>query len=498
MKLSKKRSRRRASLFTRYIAMFFAVEVISLAVFGTVLPFILTGIWEDEQKQKLYNYTFNMAQIYQEYIDTYNSEDASMLLYAIESTSDISKADIFITDRTGNVLFCNHMESDNDAKELICEKHDSMQVPGEITTGILASGMMATIGNMGGIYDDDCFISASVSRKSYVYDADAIVFAVQSMDDGLEQYRTAFIEIYVIVALGFLAITGLVVYGLTYTLVRIIRDMAEAAKRYSKGDFSYRIKVQDRSSVREFDELSAEINSMAENLEQLENSRAEFVANVSHELKTPMTTIGGFIDGMLDGTIDKENHRYYLQIVSEEVKRLSRLVVSMLNMSKMEAGELRVNPSKFNLTKQIVGIFIAFEQKINDKQINITGLELLPKVYIEADPDMINQVFYNLVDNAVKFTQNGGEIAVSIKIQEKDVIVKIRNTGKMIAEEDMDHIFDRFYKGDKSRGLDAKSAGLGLFIVKSLVLLHDGDISVCNVDNKYTQFTVKLNTEFAE
>ena len=195
---------------------------------------------------------------------------------------------------------------------------------------------------------------------------------------------------------------------------------------------------------------------------------------------------------------EKENQKYYLQIVSDEVKRLSRLVVSMLNMSKMEAGELRINPSRFNLTKQIVGIFIGFEQKINDKQINITGLDQLPSVNIEADPDMINQVFYNLIDNAVKFTQFGGEILISIIIQEYDVIVKIQNTGKVIADEDIDHVFERFYKSDKSRSLDAKSAGLGLFIVKSLVLLHDGDISVCNIDNKYTQFTVKLNTEFNE
>ena len=475
--------------------MFFALEIVSLIVFGIILPFILTGTWEDEQKQKLYNYTLNMSQIYQEYTNSGNPDTHSMILHAVANTADMSKSDIFITDKNGKLLFCSDMSDENN---LICEKHGNIQIPGEITTGILAGGKMATIGSLGGIYENEHFIAASVSRKAFSYEADVIVFAVQTMNDGLEQYYTNFIEIYLTAALGFIAITGLVVYGLTYTLVRIIRDMAEAAKRYAKGDFSYRIKVQDRSSVREFDELSAEINSMAENLDSLENSRAEFVANVSHELKTPMTTIGGFIDGILDGTIEKENHKHYLQIVSDEVKRLSRLIVSMLNMSKMEADELKINPSKFNLTQQIVGIFIAFEQKINDKQINITGLELLPNAYIEADPDMINQVFYNLVDNAVKFAQQGGEISVSIKIQETDVIVKIRNTGKLIAEEDIEHVFERFYKGDKSRSLDAKSAGLGLFIVKSLVLLHDGDVSVCNINNKYTQFTVKLNTEFTK
>ena len=184
--------------------------------------------------------------------------------------------------------------------------------------------------------------------------------------------------------------------------------------------------------------------------------------------------------------------------MSDEVKRLSRLVVSMLNMSKMEAGEMRLNPESFNLTDQIISIFISFEQKITDKNISIKGLEYLSNVFIEADTDMIKQVFYNLIDNAVKFTQPGGEIAVSMSIKENDVIFYIRNTGKGIKNEDIDHIFERFYKGDKSRSLDAKSAGLGLFIVKNIVELHNGEISVCNIDDKYTQFTVKLKSKLLE
>lgn len=503
MSVSKKKGRRRVSLFTRYIIIFFSAEIISLVVFGILLPFFLNGLWEDEQKQKLYDYTQNIAQVYQEYINAEEPADGnafSMLCYAVENASDASKADIFVADVSGKVVFCGHMAKNNDAPDIsiTCQEHYGMQMPGEITTGILTDGKMATIGNPGGHYEEDCFLAACVSRQDYGSDADAIVFAIQNYKTGLAPHRASFIRIYVMAAIGFIAITGFVVYALTYNLVKVIRDMAEAAKRYSKGDFSFRIKVQDRSSVREFDELSAEINSMAENLEELEESRANFVANVSHELKTPMTTIGGFIDGMLDGTIAEENRDYYLQIVSDEVKRLSRLVVSMLNMSKMEAGELRISPSKFNLTQQIVGIFIGFEQKISDKKINVDGLDSLANVYIEADPDMINQVFYNLIDNAVKFTQIGGDIQLSMNIQGNDVIVAIKNTGKGIKDEDLDHVFERFYKGDKSRGLDAKSAGLGLFIVKNIVELHGGGISVKNIDDKYTQFTVSLKIRLSD
>ena len=491
----KKRRRLRVNLFTKYFAIFLAAETLSLAVFAFILPLIMTSTWEDEHKNKLYEYTVNVAQVYQNNIND-ASADETMLVYALNGTSEASGADIFVTDVRGNIIYCSHMTADSNGKmNMDCEKHRNMRVPGEITTSILVDGMIATIGDFGNLNDEVSFISASVSKKNYAAQADAIVFAVQSGKDGLDSYYANFFEDYAVAALGFLSVTGITIYLLTHKLVEIINDMINATKRYSKGDFSYRIKIHDRSSVKEFDELSLEINTMAENLERLEKSRVNFVANVSHEFKTPMTTIGGFVDGMLDGTIEEKQHGHYLKIVSDEVKRLSRLVVTMLNMSKMEAGALEINPYRYNLTQQIIGIFISFEQKINDKQIDVAGLDMLYDIYITVDQDMMNQVFYNLVDNAVKFTQQCGEIAVFSEVSDDDIVIRIRNTGKCISDEDLDHVFERFYKADKSRSLDAKSAGLGLHIVKSIVSLHGGEISVQNVDDKYTQFSVKLSRQ---
>lgn len=502
MHFSKKRNRRRVSLLTRYIIIFLSVEIVSLIALGCIMPVILRGMWEDEQKEGLYNYTQDIAQVYQDYIHKNSADDNSfsMLCYAIESASKASKADFFIADISGDVIFCGHLAKNNDIQNfgMECQEHSAVKIPGEVVTGIIADGVMATIGNLGGYFDEDCFVAACVSRQRLGAEPDAIVFVTQNYRAGIARHIMTFVRDYTFVAIGFIIITGLVVYLLTYNLGKIVKDMGDAAKQYAKGDFSHRIKVRERSSVREFDELAAEINSMAENLEQLENSRANFVANVSHELKTPMTTIGGFVDGILDGTIKDDDKDYYLQIVSDEVKRLSRLVVSMLNISKMQAGELKINPSRFDLTRQIVGIFIRFEQKINIKKINIIGIDSLSKVFVEADPDMINQVFYNIIDNAVKFTQSGGDIVLSMSVQENNVTVCVKNTGNVIKDEDLDHVFERFYKGDKSRGLDAKSAGLGLFIVKNIVELHGGKISVSNINNKYTQFSVSLKINFRD
>ncbi len=498
------KKRRIRSLFSKYIIFFLVVEIISLSVFGVVLGYFLVGSWEYDQKTTLYEYAENIADSYEILINSEADDEQisySGLCYSLTSVSDAARADIYIVDSSGNVIFCQHMADIDDAvilSELADCEHRNIKIPGELFTGIAADGMLATKSDLGGLYAEDTFVSASAVNQSYSQETVAVVFAVQRADVGLGPYIATFLQIYIMVAFAMLLATGLIIYVSTYNMTKPLKDMSEATRQYAKGNFSYRIKQDDRNSVREFDELSAAMNSMAASLEQFENSRTNLIANVSHELKTPMTTIGGFIDGILDGTVSDNDREHYLKIVSNEVKRLSRLVVSMLNMSKIESGELRINPVRFNLTQQIWNIFISFEQKIESKNINVKGFNYLVNNYIEADQDMINQVFYNLIDNAVKFTDDHGEICVSMKNDEEYVIVSIKNTGKGISADDIDHVFERFYKGDKSRSLDSKSAGLGLFIVKNIVKLHNGEISVETTEDKYTEFTVKLKKQLIE
>lgn len=496
------KKRKIRSLFSKYIITFVSVEFISITIFGGVLAYFLIDSWENNQKTNLYEYAENIASSYEELLKDdgkFTETGFEHLEYSIVGVSSTAKADIFISDLTGKIIYCNHMTaiSHSTDNKISCE-HDKLKIPGELIAGIIADGMLATRGNIETIYSDDTFIAASVVKKPYSQDAECIVFAIQNTETGLTPYIATFLQIYIAAALVMMFSTGLIIYSFTYNMTKPLRDISEATKQYAKGNFSYRIKHYDRNSVREFDELSAAINAMATDLEQFENSRTSLIANVSHEFKTPMTTISGFIDGILDGTIPPEKQSHYLQIVSNEVKRLSRLVVSMLNMSKIEAGELRINPARFNLTQMLVDIFVSFEQKIKNKDIDVKGFEYLTNCYIEADQDMINQVFYNIIDNAVKFTNIGGEISVYMKSDKNTVSISIRNTGKGIIQEDIGHIFERFYKGDKSRSLDSKSAGLGLFIVKNIVKLHDGDITVKSEDDKYTQFTVKLKKQLIE
>ena len=275
----------------------------------------------------------------------------------------------------------------------------------------------------------------------------AVVFAVAPMTAGFTNYAMNILKMFIFACLMAFSVGFIAVYFLTASLIKPLHDMSEATKAYAEGDFGPRVKVKGDD---ELAELVRAFNKMASDLSLLESSRRSFVANVSHELKTPMTTIGGFIDGILDGTIPESQQKHYLSIVSDETKRLSRLVTAMLNMSKIEAGELKLNPKAFDISAEIFNVLLSFEQIIERKHIEISGLDRLHSVTVTADEDMIHQVIYNLVDNAVKFTENG-TISVFADDDENATLIKVVNTGAGISSEEPEKIFERFYKVDKSR-----------------------------------------------
>ena len=220
--------------------------------------------------------------------------------------------------------------------------------------------------------------------------------------------------------------------------------------------------------------------------------RRNFIANISHELKTPMTTIAGFIDGILDGTIPPEKQKHYLGIVSQEVKRLSRLVRTMLDLSRIDSGEMKLRPARFDLTNTVFSALLSFEDAIETKKIEVRGLEDTESIFVDGDPDMIHQVVYNLIDNAVKFTNEGGYIEIRVRGIPGKTVVSVENSGAGIAPDELPLIFDRFYKTDKSRSQDKNGMGLGLYIVRTIIRLHGGEIKAESVQNEFCRFVFWL------
>ena len=225
-----------------------------------------------------------------------------------------------------------------------------------------------------------------------------------------------------------------------------------------------------------------------------ERSRREFTANVSHELKTPMTTIGGYIDGMLDGTIPPEKQQHYMQIVSGEVRRLSRLVRNMLDIAKLQAmGVEESRKTRFDLGEELSDVLITFEQKIYNKHLDVR-VDLPDKpVWTRAERDSITQVIYNLIDNAIKFCPDGGRLALRVQVDGGKARVSVENTGPTIDKAELPLLFDRFHKADKSRSADREGWGLGLYIAKTIVGAHGGDIWATS-ENGVTQFNFTLPT----
>ncbi len=339
-------------------------------------------------------------------------------------------------------------------------------------------------GTLGGIYKEDRYISTKAIHGSNNSDIIGVVIISANTKD-IDNFMSMVMQIFFLAAIATLSMSILAIGVFSYNMVKPLRQMSTAAKQFGKGDFSVRVSATGNDEI---NELATAFNNMAESLSASETTRKSFVANVSHELKTPMTTIAGFIDGILDGTIPPEKQNHYLHIVSDEIKRLSRLVRSMLNLSRIDSGELKLNYQTFDLLDVLVNVIITFEQEIDRKGIDIKGLDMITPKSVYGDKDLLHQVVYNLVENAVKFTNDGGYIEFNIIESLERFDFMIKNSGMGIGASEIEHVFERFYKTDKSRSKDKKGLGLGLYLVRSIIRLHGGDISAKSNVGEYTEF----------
>ncbi|MDE5564159.1 MAG: HAMP domain-containing histidine kinase, partial [Oscillospiraceae bacterium] len=273
-----------------------------------------------------------------------------------------------------------------------------------------------------------------------------------------------------------------------------LETISKVTSQYAEGEFSARVALPEQAALYS---LGCTLNRMAEFIEQNEDTRRNFVANVSHELRTPMTTIGGFADGILDGTIPPEQQKRYIKIIAEEIHRLRTLVNSMLNLTKFESGEMQLRASQVNIAKLLIRTVLMFEKRINDKHVEVEGLEDVSFV-VKADEDLMFQVLYNLIENAVKFVNEGGVISFSLHEENGTAYICIKNSGEGLADDELPKIFDRFYKTDTSRSKDKTGLGLGLSIARKIVHLHQGHIVVKSVKGEYTSFEMQIPTSGIE
>lgn len=469
------------SLFGKYLRITMIIVFSSFVVLGCVMMFAFTQ-YTKRDKQKLLTQSATSMSYITSAVDITSSGTPQLLNLFVQSFSLNIDADIFVVDLKGNVLFGAYANS-------VSQLGPQFTPPKSIAKDIVsraASDTFVSQGLKNGIYNNSYYIvGVPLLSSSNPNTSIGAVFAATNSTT-LTEYSVAAFKMFLIAAAASFLLSFCVVGIFAYRLAKPLRQMSAAARSFGSGDFSVRVQV---TSQDEIGQLANAINNMADSLSNSESMNRSFVANVSHELKTPMTTIAGFIDGILDGTIPPEKQNYYLHIVSDEVKRLSRLVRTMLNLSRIDNGELKLRPADFDISDTILSTVLTFEQSVEEKKIDIRGLDTLTPQTIRGDEDLLHQVIYNLVENAVKFTNEGGYIAFSVSDSIDRISVAIENSGSGIASDELSMIFEKFYKTDKSRSQDKNGMGLGLYLVKTIIRLHGGDIAVTSVLNQYTRFS---------
>ena len=344
-----------------------------------------------------------------------------------------------------------------------------------------------------GIYGKPRFVVAVPARSADSGIPVGPVLAIAEPNAMTEMWG-AFMGIFGMTAITVLLIAFVATATTAMQQTKPIRDMAAAARRFAEGNFDARVHNSGRED--EIGELIDAFNAMADSLQKTEQQRREFIANISHELKTPMTTIAGYADGILDGVISPEEERQYLSIISAESRRLSRLVRRMLDVSQLQSLELIKQKAPFDLSESMRRVLVSMEKKITARGLDVDVEIPEDPVIVLGDNDLLTQVVYNLLENAAKFAAQGSTLFLGLEKRGEKAVVTVRNTGDTIPPEELPQLFERFHKTDKSRSEDKDGVGLGLYIVRTILEQHREKITAASQDGVTTfTFTVQLADE---
>ena len=469
------------STFSRTFATLAVILLLALLLVGIFFQYLVRDYLTDTNVEGLKK----DGEVIVELVQAIRAEDPISrrdFSVALSIATSVSGADAVICDETGTLILC--------ADAPMGCVHQGMMVGSEYLEKVFQSEYTVSTGMIQGLYSDARYVVAlpvlaeNGSRLGIVI--------VSSPMNEMTQIMSRISQIFLTVCLSVIVFSVILTTLFARNHSQPLKQMADMARSFGHGDLSARVKTSGKCAD-EVEELALAFNNMASSLEKSEYQRQEFVANVSHELKTPMTTISGYVDGILDGTIPEEKWDNYLRIVSDETKRLNRLVRSMLDISRLQDrdGIPEEQKTRFDMEECAGQVLITFEQKINEKELQVQVDMPEHPVYTMASQDAITQVVYNLVDNAVKFCPRGGAISLTVREGGGKLYVSVANDGETIPPEELPLVFDRFHKIDKSRSQNRDSWGLGLYIVKTLVCSHGENISVTSREGK-TTFTFTL------
>jgi len=486
------------SVFVKYISAFMLINILSLFLSTSIITTLMTVYDENDKDRVLSNVAYGtttfMIDDYVKSGDTKFSEYLDHSVYEIVPILNAMAANaeetvIFVTDGEGNVKIVGGSE---DAvtfagEDGIINAQEAIRYPRELLEKMRSGEKITGKGVLEGFFDKEVpYHVQPITTRDGVVVGSVMTCILHSNIDALLE---ATIKTIIMSSLWLMLAALIAVYFMTERLVSPLRAMSRAAKEFAAGHFDVRVEVSGNDEVAE---LAEAFNNMAEALKNSDETRRLFLANVSHDLRTPMTTIKGFIDNILEGTIPQDKVPHYLSVIKSEVDRLAKLVSSLLDITKIQAGERKFNMAPFDICEMARQVIIFSEKRLEEKKLDVMFDVEKDNMFVVGDREAINQVLSNICDNAIKFAKDGGQYRIRIRDIGNKTEISVYNEGEGIAPEDIPYVFDRFYKSDKSRGLDKTGVGLGLYICRTIIEAHNEKITAQSEYGKWSCFAFTL------
>ncbi|KYH34360.1 alkaline phosphatase synthesis sensor protein PhoR [Clostridium tepidiprofundi DSM 19306] len=458
---------RKKGLFSKMVAVYIIIIAVTFVILAAFLSYWFQGYYYKQRKEQLITQTATISKIAMDYVN--NVETPSQINERLKFMARYLKADIWLIDSSGyvyavsseknkeylrNQLFKDDIEKLK--KNQIIEKKDIKSSEYDNYGHVMEVPIITENGD---------FIGAVVMNTP--------IFQIA------EPLKKVYTIIWISVMLAMLPACIFIYWFSQKIILKPLNEINTTAKKISKGEVERRVYID---SDDEIGNLARTFNFMADSLEKVEQNRRRFISNVSHEIRSPITSIKGFIGGIIDGVIPKDKENYYLKMAYEETQRLTRLVNDLLDLSAIESGKFSLIIEEININEIIRLTVLKFENKIKEKRLKVDVCFDSDQLYVYGDRDRLIQVVTNLIDNAIKYSKHGGNIQINSKAKGKKVFISFYNDGNKISDEELNHIWERFYKIDKAR-TSKMSTGLGLSIVRGILTQLGEDIWVNNKDN---------------
>ena len=470
------------SLYKRQLAMMVGIVALSFTLLSTAFMMLSYRYIISEKRDAMERNAGYIAMFASSFYQQLRSEPFQNYVASIALISD---SYVIVAAPDGEIIYAT------DGVNFYA--YENSKVPESVVSQVLERGSYAGMTSLGGIFPERRYLASlpiTVSLNNLSVTQGLVLVSADASN--LAEMWSATATIFFFTAVVVLLIAFVASSLFSAHQARPLNEMAEAARKFGRGEFDVRVTSYE-GRCDEISTLAEAFNTMANSLAKVESQRSEFIANVSHELKTPMTTISGFAEGILDGTIPPEREKESLQIVVSETRRLSRLVRRMLDLARLNAlTENTVTAQEqFDLTEVVSQVIISLESKITGRNLDVDVQMPDEKLMVWGDPDSITQVCYNLLDNAAKFAAAGTAITVQITKKDGKAYTTIRNLGSTIPKDELPLLFERFHKADYSRSMDREGVGLGLYIVKTILGNLKETITATSEDG-VTQFTFTL------